>query len=130
MFRQLVGFLIVSCAYATPVSPGNSLAPLHVGITPGTQISDSYIVVLQDSADISTHASFVQTLHRFDAPSASRPNSTGLTHIYDGPIKGYSGKFSNDTMTKIRALPDVNYVEQDQVMHVTDIEKQAPWVSL
>ncbi|KAG9089915.1 serine protease [Ceratobasidium sp. UAMH 11750] len=60
--------------------------------------------------------------------------SPGLTHVYDGDLKGYAGRFSDGTLDKIRALPEVDYIEPDQVVYaITEpatgeaVQKGAPW---
>ena len=40
----------------------------------------------------------------------------GLTHVYDGHILGYAGKFSKNVIDHIRMMPEVDYVEHDQVV--------------
>ena len=51
-------------------------------------------------------------------------------------IKGYAGSFSEDVITRVRQMPEVDYVELDQVVHTLDFDiadanstqNGAPWV--
>ncbi|KAI9716385.1 MAG: serine protease [Chrysothrix sp. TS-e1954] len=56
----------------------------------------------------------------------------GLKHTYDigQGLMGYSGHFDVETLEQIRRHPDVEYIEQDSVVHTMDsgeLEKNAPW---
>ncbi|QRW25382.1 Retrovirus-related Pol polyprotein from transposon TNT 1-94 [Rhizoctonia solani] len=65
-------------------------------------IPNQYIVVLKPEAtldDLNAHAMAVQS-HDETSPLTDGP---GLTHIFDGVLKGVAGKFSDATLDKIRA---------------------------
>ncbi|KAG8693631.1 serine protease [Ceratobasidium sp. 394] len=131
-------------ALATPLSTsteplargltGLNLAPVvsHPTAEPAL-IPNQYIVVLKPEAtvkDVHAHTLLVQEHHEAD-PLAGSP---GLTHVYDGDLKGYAGRFSDGTLDKIRALPEVDYIEPDQVVYaITEpatgeaVQKGAPW---
>ncbi|KAG9027350.1 serine protease [Tulasnella sp. JGI-2019a] len=137
MFVQLVGVsLLAAHVYATPLSTytGSSgsrtdqpiyVAPLIASTIPDSHIPNSYIIVLKDGADLTSHTDTVHAAALNDAEPL--PVAGGLTHVYDGPVKGYAGKFSNSTVAQIRAMADVNYVEHDQMVYATEIDKGAPW---
>ena len=57
-------------------------------------------------------------------------DGAGLSHVYDGHIKGYAGVFSESTLKQLRAMPEVDFIERDQIVRTTDIGTQnsAPWV--
>ncbi|KAG9086218.1 serine protease, partial [Ceratobasidium sp. 392] len=138
-----LGLLVVP-ALGTPLS--TSTEPLARGLTglnlapvvshPSAEqalIPNQYIVVLKPEAtvkDIHAHTLLVQEHHEAADPFADSP---ALTHVYDGDLKGYAGKFSDNTLDKIRALPEVDYVERDQVVYaITEpatqsVQKGAPW---
>ncbi|KAG8738119.1 serine protease [Ceratobasidium sp. 414] len=96
-------------------------------------IPNQYIVVLKPEAtaeDVHAHTMLVQQFHE----AAPLTNSSGLIHVYDTVLKGYAGRFSDRTLDMIRALPEVEYVERDQVVHAIaepvsawDTQKDAPW---
>ena len=52
----------------------------------------------------------------------------GLRHVYDGVIKGYAGRFSHAVLQQIRSMPEVDYVERDQIVRIQDVQYGAPWV--
>ncbi|KAG8905065.1 serine protease [Tulasnella sp. 403] len=136
MLVQLAGVtLLVIQATATPLSTSYNverstsnqhiaLAPLHRSTQPENHIDDSYIIVLKDGIDLTTHTAVVQGMHTEDALNS---DGSGLTHVYDGPIKGYAGRFGNTTVAKIRAMAEVDYIEHDQLVWATEIERSAPW---
>ena len=112
-----------------------TLAPV---ITPETPhlINSSYIVMLKPGVDTQSllmHVDFLQSAHAESPLDASfSGDNGGLKHVYDGPrTKGYAGAFSDLTVERIRAQPEVDYVEQDQTVWAYDLEiqKNAPWVS-
>ncbi|CAG8693532.1 8065_t:CDS:2 [Cetraspora pellucida] len=52
----------------------------------------------------------------------------GITHIYDlKVIKGYAGKFTKEVLNKIRQSEEVAWVERDQVVYASDLQRNAPW---
>ncbi len=108
-----------------------NLAPVFTPETPHL-INSSYIVMLKpgvDSQSLLMHFDFLQSAH---AESPLDADNGGLKHVYDGPkTKGYAGAFSDLTVERIRAQPEVDYVEQDQTVWAYDLEtqKNAPWVS-
>ena len=146
-----VTLLAVSLASATPLSTypstdrrvaGVTLAPLVAHEHPHGSVNNSYIVMLKDGiapALMANHMNFLQNAHASD-PEADA--FVGLTHVYDGHVKGYAGKFSASTLDQIRMMPEVEYVEHDQIVRTLEVErynefevekhatqKGAPWVS-
>ncbi|GAB1523234.1 proteinase B [Rhizoctonia solani] len=139
-----LGLLAVP-ALATPLS--TSTEPLirgNVGLNLAPVVShpsaeqaiipNQYIVVLKPEAtldDLNAHAMAVQS-HDETSPLTDGP---GLTHIFDGVLKGVAGKFSDATLDKIRAMPEVEYVERDQVVYAIGepegekhaSQNDAPW---
>jgi len=53
---------------------------------------------------------------------------SGLYHVLN---IGYTGMFTDNIVDKIREMPEVNYVEKDQIVRntVINIQLSAPWVS-
>ena len=146
-----VTLLAVSLVSATPLSTyhdtprrvsGMTVAPLYVEEHPHGTVNNSYIIMLKDGTAptlMANHMNFVQTVHAAD-PEADA--FAGLTHVYDGHILGYAGKFSKNVIDHIRMMPEVDYVEHDQVVRTLEVErhadfetakhatqKGAPWVS-
>jgi cerevisin len=96
-------------------------------------IPNQYMVVLKPEAtldDLNSHAMAVQS-HDEANPLT---DGSGLLHIFDGAVKGVAGKFSDATLDKIRAMPEVEYVERDQVVYAIGepaenitTQRGAPW---
>jgi cerevisin len=138
----LLAASLASSTLASPLStspftsqrrPYLSVAPLvQVEHVHGT-INNSYIVVLKDDVTPSlmqNHINFLQSAHQSDSLLGADVAS-GLRHVYDSHIKGYAGEFTDGVLDQIRRMPEVDFVERDQVVHTMDMEvdtqKGAPW---
>ncbi|KAG8924970.1 serine protease [Tulasnella sp. 418] len=91
------------------IDGGLSLAPLLTSSIPESHIENSYIVVLKDGVDLTSHTNLVMNAHSEDSSDLS-----GLKHVYDGQIKGYAGQFSSSTIHKLRAMAEVDYNDVDE----------------
>ncbi len=140
-----------------------SPAPLQQAKGAPAQVDSSYIVVLKKDVDPTTflaHQALIAGVQAqalaYSSSSSSSTKDHGLRHIYNlpGHLQGYSGKFTQDVLQFIRAQPEIEYVEQDSVVHTTmmkddgsriqdvdfaaeaklaaadnhEVEKGAPWV--
>jgi len=137
---SLLTISLLSVVQATPLSTNPisspslrsplSLAPLEVSHHPHGTINNSYIVILKDDLPPSlkdNHFNFLQAAHDAD-PLLS--DDSGIQQVYDGHISGYAGRFSPRVIEQLRAMPEVAYIEQDQIVHTMDVQNGAPWVSL
>lgn len=85
----------------------------------GTAVRGSYIVVLRDSAV---------------APSAVPSRARGLAsryggtvgHIYSAALRGFEVKLPERAARQLAAHPDVDYVEQNQTVSLTDTQTPVP----
>ncbi|KAJ7496681.1 peptidase S8/S53 domain-containing protein [Mycena latifolia] len=110
-----------SPAQRTPLT----LAPLSTSHRYGA-INNSYIVMLKRDTPASVmqnHFNFLQAAHESE-PLVD--DSFAIRHVYDS-MNGYSGRFSEGAVNQLRALPEVEYVEQDQIVYTQDVQKMAPW---
>ena len=146
-----VTLLAVSLASATPLSTyhgasrqaaGFTLAPIMLAEHPHGTVNNSYIVMLKDGVEpalMANHMNFLQNVHAADAAADA---FTGLTHVYDTHVKGYAGRFSDFVLDHIRSMPEVAFVERDQIVRTLEVERGvdvdaegsktqngAPWVS-
>jgi cerevisin len=137
---SFVALSLVGAASSSPLStshnavinnkPRWSLAPLEQGHHPHGSINDSYIVVFKNevkSLHIDNHMNFLASAH--GESSFGADINSGLRQVYDGHVRGYAGKFAPSTVNAIRAMPEVDYVEHDQIVHTQEVQKSAPWVS-
>ncbi|KIJ65944.1 hypothetical protein HYDPIDRAFT_110055 [Hydnomerulius pinastri MD-312] len=58
--------------------------------------------------------------------------ASGLRHVYDGNLKGYAGEFTEGVLEQIRRMPEVDFIERDQIVRTMEIDtmdsqKGAPW---
>ena len=115
-----------------------AMAPLLVAEHPHGTVNNSYIVMLksQTGADVlQNHMNFVQFAHQ-ESPLVGDELAGGLRHVYDSHVKGYAGAFSEAVIDRIRQLPEVDYVEKDQIVRTLEVEQLssettqlgAPWV--
>lgn len=75
------------------------------------------------------HMNFLAMAHESDAMFTEDGLQSGIRHIYDSHVKGYAGTFSDRVVERIREMPEVDFVERDQIVRTTDVQKGAPWVS-
>lgn len=111
-----------SASYGT-----GSIAPLHKQDT-HPHIEGSYMVILKNGISATqflAHRSLImaaqQSASAFHGESAV--GADGIGHIYDleNHMQGYAGKFTDDVVDYIRALPEVEYVELDSVVKTQDM---------
>lgn len=135
----LVAFSLASAVHSTPLStshnngaaaPRWSLAPLIKDSHPHGSMNDSYIVMFKPESQthhVDNHLNFLATAHSESAFASDL--DAGLRQVYDGHIRGYAGRFAPNTIAAIRAMPEVAYVEHDQIVRTQDVQRTAPWVS-
>jgi len=134
-----LSFLVVSTV-ATPLSTSFydvprqrsslALAPLHP-VQPEFQhpsLNDSYIIMLKHDIEptlMDNHFNFLQSVHQED--SLASDDNSGVRQIYNGHVKGYAGRFTEQTISKIREMPEVTFVERDQIVNALEVQRAAPW---
>jgi len=99
---------------------------------PHGTINSSYIVMLKPdvpSSVMQNHLNFLTAAHESDPLQLYDDVESGIRHVYDGHVKGYSGMFTDSVVDKIREMPEVDYVEKDQIVRTTAVHTQlsAPW---
>ncbi|KAJ3826824.1 peptidase S8/S53 domain-containing protein [Lentinula raphanica] len=141
---SLLALSLAATAYTSPLSTNYHNAPaqrssflpaplIEEDHLHGT-INNSYIVKFKDglsSALVQNHFNFLQNKH---AETPLVDENSGLRHIYDS--LGYSGFFHNEVVDYIRSMPEVEYVERDQIVRTSDEvlvnpsithQRSAPW---
>ncbi|GLB37826.1 putative peptidase S8 family protein [Lyophyllum shimeji] len=118
----------LSPSYDSPLT----LAPLVVSDHPHGTLNNSYIVVLKHDLPQSlkaNHFNFLQMAHSEDPLSSD----SGIQQVYDSHIiLGYAGRFSDGVVQRLRTMPEVAYIEQDQIVRTmepteTTTQRGAPW---
>jgi cerevisin len=138
---SLLAAALAPAALATPLStnpynipsrPQLKVAPLMASDHPYGTVNNSYIVVLRDDlpqALIQNHLNFLQMAHASDSFLGDE-SAEGVRHFYDGHIKGYAGEFTENVIEQVRRMPEVDFVEKDQIVRTMNIstQKGSPWV--
>lgn len=96
IFNSLLAACAASLALAAPAPIASS------NVIPG-----SYIVTLKDAVKapaVKAHLSWVSEVH---SRSMRKRDTAGVDQEYTGLFKGYAGSFDEDTLSQIRAHPDV-----------------------
>lgn len=124
----------VKLSLSFPVEHANfpTLAPLYVSPGGSQDMNSSYIIIFRDDIPPPVFTSHLQFIdHAKEAnPLLGNTSQNGVAHVFDSVIaKGYSGRFSSEAIDMIRGRPEVKFVEQDQVVYTTDIQKNVPWVN-
>ncbi|ORY04518.1 hypothetical protein K493DRAFT_311363 [Basidiobolus meristosporus CBS 931.73] len=92
-------------------------------------IPNSYIVVLKSGSRnslLSHQAWLTSMLQISNADSQAEANQ--IKHIYDADgFRGYSGRFHEDVIERIREMDDVAYIEADSMVYASELQKNAPW---
>ncbi|EMD40758.1 hypothetical protein CERSUDRAFT_111336 [Gelatoporia subvermispora B] len=85
----------------------------------GDKVESGYIVLLKDGVDkVAHHAWLRQRLGQ----------NSSVTHDYSPDfINGYTGKFDEDTLTVLRASPDVKTICEDAIVRPEAQQLNAPW---
>ncbi len=137
---SLLSLSLVASTLATPLSTNHQydvrqgfpfvLAPVltEAHQAPHGLINNSYIVVLKKDtpqAVVGNHYNFLQAVHSEDPLLG---DDSGIRHVYDSHIKGYTGRFTDTVLQRIREQPEVDYVERDQIVRTQDVQRMAPWV--
>jgi len=124
--------------YGAPSRSQLSVAPLVEEHHPHGTIDNSYIVVFKEDASsslIDNHFNFLQMAHYSDSLLGDSI-ADGLRHIYDGGFKGYAGEFTENVLHQIRRMPEVDFVEKDQIVRTMEfndtiiVQRGSPWVCL
>ncbi|RGB43520.1 cerevisin precursor [Rhizophagus diaphanus] len=136
-FLLVATFLFTSTA-ATPYHNSyysENVAPL-VSSESAQIIPDSYIIVFKkhvDEVKVKYHHSCVNDYVSEEKRDLSKRGLlddfiSGIKHTFDfDNFQGYSGRFSKEVLDKIRRSDEVAYVEKDQMVYATELQKNAPW---
>ena len=130
--RFVVSLVFPILATLVGATPTGGVAPLHVPVdaTADDLIPDQYTIILKDDTPADAFRAHVSTV---EAAALSSPlwgdDENGLRHVWDGElVKGYSGRFSGDVLDMIRRRPEVDFVEQSQIVRVAEVQEKATWV--
>ncbi|KAJ7610494.1 peptidase S8/S53 domain-containing protein [Roridomyces roridus] len=126
-----LALLFVATVSSTPLSPSHR-APIPLASFTNAHryglINDSYIVILKKDTPahvLENHFNFLQAAHH-TSPLVDGEFSVG--HVYKQQL-GYSGRFSPGAVEQLRELPEVEFIEHDQIVRTQEVttQKFAPW---
>ncbi|KAJ7071284.1 peptidase S8/S53 domain-containing protein [Mycena amicta] len=128
-----IALSFASLASSTPLST-SPFPPQRfpVGVAPLLEthryghINNSYIVVLKKDTPPSVmqnHFNLLQAVHE-TAPLTD--DAFSVAHVYEH-LNGYAGHFSQLAVEHLRTMPEVDFIERDQVVRIQDTQKMAPW---
>jgi cerevisin len=112
--------------YSPPQRAPLALAPLFAEGHRYGSINNSYIVMLKKDTPsymMQNHMNFLQVAHESE-PLVD--DGFAIKHVYDD-MNGYAGRFSEKVVDQLRAMPEVDFVERDQIVRTQDVQKSAPW---
>ena len=110
---HLLSMMSLTCRYLRYCS-SSTLAPLKAA--PHGTIKNSYIVMLKpdvSSSVLQNHLKFITAAHEADPLQLDGDVKSGIRHMLD---RGYTGMFTDGVVDKIREMPEVDYVEKDQIV--------------
>jgi subtilisin family serine protease len=98
-------------AQAPLATPNGRTAPL-LSAAPGKAIAGEYIVVLNDGAD---------------PRSVAAVAGVSPKHVYTAALDGFSATLNGGQVNALRHNPNVQWVEEDQVVEVSTTQTGATW---
>jgi subtilisin family serine protease len=106
-------FALAACGaeQGSPVAAPQEAAPLR-SAAPGRAIEGSYVVVLKEGANPRSVA----------AVAGVEPG-----HVYTAALNGFSAELNEGQLTALRNNPNVDYVEEDQIMELVATQSGATW---
>lgn len=136
-FRFLLAVaLFVSSTVSAPYhSYEEQLAPLFSSAD-SQVIPDSYIVVFKEQVErkhIDHHHHRIRSLVEEESNKLAKRGFldkliSGIKHTYNfKTLRGYAGRFTDDVLEKIRRSDEVAWVEKDQVVYASELQRNAPW---
>ncbi|GAB1315274.1 hypothetical protein MFIFM68171_05484 [Madurella fahalii] len=113
--------LLPAVLAAPAVEPLDKRAPV-IAARAGQVVPGKYIIKLKDDADDDVLDRAVGRLGKSGKSKAE--------HVYKGSkFKGFAGKIDASTLEELRALPEVEYVEEEAIFRINTYVSQsgAPW---
>ena len=110
----VASMFLAACSDRSPVaaSAESELPPMSAQVIPG-----QYIVVFKRSAPPSAEA----------MRSVIPMPGVQVRHVYVAALNGFAGRLSDEALAQLAADPNVDYIEQDQVMSASTTQSGATW---
>ena len=123
--KKLAPFAVFGLLAACSDSPAPTAARPQADVSPpafargidGEAIPGQYIVVFKSDVTDATGKAKIKV----------KKHNGRLKHSYQAALKGFAAELSDAAVTALRADPDVDYVEPDQIMTASTIQTGATW---
>lgn len=90
-------------------------------------LPDQYLIVFKSGVKAAANAAWFQDLS-FQDTTGDSVSSNGIKRVYDmGSFQGLAGRFHREALDQIQRHPDVEYVEQNHRVYITETQRGAPW---
>ncbi|HEV2778791.1 MAG TPA: S8 family serine peptidase [Actinophytocola sp.] len=118
--RRLVGlgFAAAALVAASVASPAAAAEGQVLNAGAADTIKDSYVVVFRDSVSAQSIDSQVRA-------STSKYGGQ-VKHTYRAALRGFAASMTEQQARRLAADPAVAYVQQDQVVRITDVQPNPP----
>jgi cerevisin len=98
--------------------------PLIAAHHPYGTINNLYIIMLKpdiSSSVLQNHLNFLTAAHESDPLQLDGDVKSGIRHVFDEGVRGYTGMFTESVVDKIREMPEVDYIEKEQIVQITPV---------
>ncbi|KXN71761.1 subtilisin-like protein, partial [Conidiobolus coronatus NRRL 28638] len=96
---------------------------LVASLIQGQVIPGQYIVSFNNHA----RSSFESNVEAVEAQFVGRSLENQVLHKFDSVLNGISAKLDKSTLERVKALPNVEYVEEDGIVYAEATQENAPW---
>jgi cerevisin len=96
---------------------------LIASLIQGQVIPGQYIISFRNQA----RNSFDSNVRAVESQFIGRSLENQVLHKFDSVLNGISAKLDKSTLERVKALPNVEYVEEDGVVYADAIEENSPW---
>ncbi|KAJ9054297.1 proteinase B [Entomophthora muscae] len=95
----------------------DNLGPVQVG----------YIITLKSSTKGNVLQDHLKEVQKLIGSKQHSSEKNVIEHEYSKVLLGYSAKFTEDVVVKVKAMAEVEAVEEDQLGALAAKQKDAPW---
>ncbi|KAJ9066300.1 proteinase B [Entomophthora muscae] len=90
-------------------------------------VNGGYIVTLKSQTRSDPTVAHLAKVRSLFSSNLRMNNPNEIKHIFNTTFSGYSADLSRDVLKKIKAMPEVEAVEEDQVVKAFSRQSNAPW---
>ncbi|KAJ9063995.1 proteinase B [Entomophthora muscae] len=90
-------------------------------------VKSSYIVTLKPSTEGNALDEHLDKVRKLFGSNKHTSEKNKINHVYGEVLLGYSADFTSDVLAEVKAMPEVDVVEKNQVVKGGAIQDEAPW---